>query len=112
MIPSHERRRVRSDRRGGALDHLLAACRARGDVRALVLADATGLQVASAHAPDVDAEAVAAWAPVAATRAWASFSAHTIECRGERYHLVSLGDVPHDAPWLRDAVEGARRILG
>lgn len=100
-----ERRHLRSPNRGEALAHQLAACRAGGQLDAIVVADRDGLVVAGAgDAHTCEALAVAALSPTAAI---AEFSVD-----GSPLRVHAAGGTP--AARVREMVRaaaGAARIL-
>lgn len=107
----NERRKNRSNRRGEALDNLLGACRARGDLRAIVLSDAAGFLVAGSVGPGLEPALVAALAPTARDTSEGLFRSVSLECDGEQYFLAFIGPPVGGQPWLEDALNGARRII-
>jgi hypothetical protein len=71
--PSSERRRRRSSDPLVALHYQLSSTRSRGELDAIVVADASGVVVAGAGSWPV-CEELAAYAPLLAEGAWASMS--------------------------------------
>jgi hypothetical protein len=104
-----ERRTNRSNTRGQALELLVQSCRARGDLRAIVVADAAGLLVADSVGPGVDANQIAALAPTATVAPVSGVRAIPIDCGDDRFYLAFVGNPAND--WLDSAVAGSRRIL-
>jgi hypothetical protein len=104
-----ERRQNRSNARGRALELLVHACRTRGDLSVLVVADEAGLLVAESGGPGVAALTIAALAPAAVGGPVSGVHAVSLDCDGDRYYLAFLGEPAND--WLAAAIDGARRIL-
>ncbi len=109
-----DRRVRRSESRAVALDLLLEACRQRGELDSLVVADERGLLVGAAGSASVDpitlAAVVAAERPHPRIAVSGRVSAQSFATHGRRMFVAGVGGTSSGP--LHDAVRGAQRILG
>lgn len=103
-----ERRKKRSDERHQALAWLLEACRERCDARAVVLADARGLLMASTALPDDAAAELAARAPEPSRRG--SLDVATV-LADDAPVFVAIDRAQRDLGPVLEAAAGVRRLL-
>lgn len=117
-----ERRKQRSSRAGDALAMALSAAAAEGDLDVVLIADDSGMLVASSHTP-LDLEMLAAITPIVSRgRAKANIkrngeqrelSVKSIRVFDETLHVAALGgDASMRALGVMRTVTAARRILG
>lgn len=106
MHPVRPDRRVhRSDQRGPALDHQLAACRRAAALDAIVVADEDGLVIAAAGGAEVCAE-------LAALGSTAPGSTRVLAIDGARLRVIAAGGtVDRRGQELDRAAAAAHRIL-
>lgn len=107
-----ERRLNRTPDQNVALVRWFDACRTRGGLSALVLADELGSVVAGVGEADVDLDAIAARLPDAR---WSStmpeLRARTMYCEGIPLFVGAVGEGDRAGIELSRAVAGADRIL-
>lgn len=120
--PAHERRCVRTDAAGEAVELALTWAVARGELVAIVMADSDGLVVCSSRT-DVDLSSVAAVLPLVDKGQMNARVSHhgqafpivvrRFEIRGEPFYLGVLGGSPETRRQEAErSVAAAIRILG
>ncbi len=115
---TRERRRKRSSFAGLALQYLFNSIVARKGIEAIVLADTSGLVVASSH-KETEAEEVAALAPLMARSAglqydwyWgAPLTMQQVDIGRDTFYLCALGENGPALKGAQEAAGGVDRIL-